>query len=315
MIVKKYTTSLYAEALHALYKRIPRDHSKFSTIQEDHYQKVAGDIGEEVVMKVVEQLTLPYKFYAFHNISIYNESLFQMDILIITPYYALIFEVKNIKGEIMFTDQQLIRTLPSKEISSFDNPILQVEDYEYQLKHVFQTNNIPLPIYGAIVFAFSSSIIKVPPKNKTILFRRGIKSYLRNIQIGPRMLTDTQLEHVKDFLLKANTDFQSFPITKHYGIDPTSIRGGVECIHCGLIGMKKLSRNWFCPRCKVYHRTAHENALKDYFLVFKNTMTNQDCQQFLKLNNKHEATRILRNSMLMKSGQSRNRKYSMPFHK
>lgn len=313
MIAKKYSASLYLEALHALYKRIPKNHLNFSTIQEEYYQTVAGDIGEEAVMKVIEQLDLPYKFYTFHNVSLYSETLFQMDILIITPYYALILEIKNIKGEITFTDQQIIRTLATGETRSFDNPFLQLEEYESQLKRLFQVNHISLPIFSAVAFAFSSSIIKDPPKNKTILFRRGIKPYIRNIPANARILSDAQLESLKYFILKENTDYQPFPLCNHFGIDPNSIRLGVECVQCGLIGMKKVIRNWYCPRCKSSHRNAHVSTLRDYLLLYNSTISNQECQQFLQLNNKYEATKILNNPTLIKTGQSRSRKYSMKF--
>lgn len=307
--------SLYLEALHALYKRIPKNHLKFSTIQEEYYQTVAGDIGEKTVIKVLEQLELPYKFYTFHNVSLYSETLFQMDVLIITQYYALILEVKNIKGEITFTDQQMIRTLATGETRSFDNPFLQLEEYESQLIRLFQANHISLPIFSATAFAFSSSIIKDPPKNKTILFRRGIKPYIRNIPANTCILSNAQLENLKYFLLKENIDYQPFPLSNHFGIEPNSLRKGVECGNCGLIGMKKVIRNWYCPKCKSFHRHAHESALRDYFLVFKSTISNQECQQFLQLNNKYEATKILNNPMLIKTGQSRSTKYSMKFDK
>lgn len=315
MIAKKYSASLYVEALHALYKRMPKNHLKFSKIQDEYHQKAAGDIGEEAVMKVIDQLDLPYKFYTFHNVLFYSETLFQIDILIITQYYALILEVKNIKGEITFTDQQMIRTLATKEIHAFDNPFLQLEEYEKQLKRLFQANHIQLPIFSAVAFAFPSSIIKLPPKNKTILFRRGIKPYIRNIQTSHYILSHEQLESLKCFLLKENLEFRPFPLTNHFDIDPNSLRKGVECVQCGLIGMKKVIRNWYCPRCKTFHRHAHKSALRDYFLVYKSTISNQECQHFLQLNNKYEANKILNNPILIKTGQSRSTKYSMKFDK
>ncbi|MFJ5769555.1 nuclease-related domain-containing protein [Psychrobacillus sp. NPDC093180] len=315
MIAKNYSASLYAEALQALYKRTPKNHLKFSKIQEEYYQIAAGNIGEEAVMKVIEQLDLPYNFYIFHDVLLDSETLFQMDILIITQYYAIILEVKNIKGEITFTDQQMIRTLATKETHAFDNPFLQLEEYEIQLKRLFQANHISLPVFSAVVFPFSSSIIKDPPRNKTILFRRGIKPYIRKLKASPCILSPAQLENLKYLLLKENIDFHPFPLTNHFDINPSSLRKGVECLHCGLIGMKKVIRNWYCPKCKSSHRYAHESALKDYFLIYKSTISNRECQQYLQLNNKYEATKILNNPMLIKTGQSRSRKYTMNFDK
>ncbi|MEK4484615.1 nuclease-related domain-containing protein [Psychrobacillus sp. FSL H8-0484] len=316
MIAKKYSTTLYVEALKALYKRLPRKHPKLKLIQDEYHQKVAGDLGEEVVMKVLEQVQLPYKFYVFHNISLYTESLFQMDILIISPYYAVIFEVKNIKGEISFTTNplQLVRKLETGEINTYDSPVLQLEEYVYHLNQLLRGKHIHLPIYSAIVFAFNS-YIKTSPSNTIVLSRKEIKSFLRKIKIDKPLLSSEDLDKLKDWILNSNYDFLPFPICNHFSISPESILKGVECVQCGLIGMRKVSHNWFCPRCKIYHKKAHEQALRDYFFIYKNTMTNKECQQFLKLNNKHEATRILKNSMLMKTGQSRNAKYSILFSK
>ncbi|KQL36951.1 nuclease-related domain-containing protein [Psychrobacillus sp. FJAT-21963] len=310
MIAKKYTASQYVKTLRTLYKRLPKNHPKFLKIKNEFYQNQAGEIGEEVVMKVLEKLKLPYKFYVFHNISLYSEALFQMDIIIITPYYALIFEVKNINGEIIFTDQQLLRKLETGETHTFENPVLQLEEYEYQLIQLFKSIGVSLPIYSAIVFAFASSYIKVAPANKVLIFRRGIKPFIRSINVGLPILTDSQLESLKNYLLKNNKDFQPFPLVNYFGIEPNSLLKGVEC-DCGYIGMKKVIRSWYCPACKTYNKNAHESTLKDYFLVFKNTITNQECQQYLLLNNKHEATKILRNPLLRNTGQSRNRKYSL----
>ncbi|WP_391207518.1 nuclease-related domain-containing protein [Psychrobacillus sp. L4] len=315
MIAKKYSASLHVKALHTLHKRMPRNHPKYVMIKDEYYQKLNGEIGEEVVMKVFEQLKLPYKFYVFHNISLYAESLFQIDVLLITPYYAFVFEVKNIKGEIVFTDQQLTRTLETNKTDSYENPVLQLAEYEYQLNQIFKASGITLPIHGAVVFAFATSNIKVPPTNKTLLFRRGIKPYIRNIQTNSPILNEAELDNLKEYLLKANIDFQPFPISNYYGIDPSTIQIGVECSHCGLIGMKKLPHNWFCPRCKIYQKKAHEQTIDEYFLIYKSTMSNIECQHFLQLNNKHEATRILKNSMLIKTGQSKNTKYSAIFPK
>jgi hypothetical protein len=311
MIVKKYSASLYVKALHSLHKRLSKNHPKYSMIKEEYYQNLAGEIGEEVVMKMMEQLKLPYKFYIFHNLSLYAESLFQVDILLVTPYYALVLEVKNIKGEITFTDQQMQRKLDTNVTHSYESPVLQLEEYVYQLNLLFRAIGMNLPIYSAVVFAFPTSYIKVPPANKTVLSRRGIKPHIRNIKAITPYINENQLDTLKNYLLNANTDFHPFPLTEYYGINPDSIRKGVECINCGLIGMKKVIRSWYCPKCRVTHRDAHETALVDYFLVFKNIISNQECQQFLNLNNKHEATKILKSPLLMKSGKSRNRKYTI----
>lgn len=162
----------------------------------------------------------------------------------VTPYYALILEVKNISGEILFSDQQ-VHTRRENDLSqSFDNPFLQLAEYEYQLQQVFQSLAIILPIYSAVVFPIPTSQIKHPPANKTILSKRGIKPYIRNISTLSPLINSSQLETLKNYLLKEDKPFLPFPLNDHYGIKSESIKRGVDCKNCVHIGMKKIVRNW-----------------------------------------------------------------------
>ena len=86
LIAKPFAKSLYADALIALNKRLPQSHEKYALISNNMKQKIAGDIGEEVVMKELEKLQLPYPFYIFHNLFLHSENPFQLDILVITPH-------------------------------------------------------------------------------------------------------------------------------------------------------------------------------------------------------------------------------------
>ena len=98
MIVKPFAKTLHAESLAQLFKRLPKSHPKYAYIRDEMMQKIAGDIGEEAVMRELEKLKLPFKYYLFHNVSFFSESYFQMDILLISPYFAMVLEVKNISS-------------------------------------------------------------------------------------------------------------------------------------------------------------------------------------------------------------------------
>lgn len=49
---------------------------------------------------------------------------------------------------------------------------------------------------------------------------------------------------------------------------------------------------------------AHYKAISTYFSLCKETITNKECRDFLLLNNRNEAKRILSNSGLLKCGKS-----------
>ncbi len=70
MIVKPYTQTLYMEALISLTKRLKKNHPKYNSLQDELNSNIAGDIGEEAVMNFLKKVHLPYKFFAFHNVSL-----------------------------------------------------------------------------------------------------------------------------------------------------------------------------------------------------------------------------------------------------
>ena len=313
MIAKPFRNSRHAVALAALVKRLLKTHPKYNYLHDEMMQIIAGDRGEEIVMKELEKLKLPYQFYVFHSRYLYSETSFQMDILVISPYYALIFEVKNISGEIeiLTNPSILVRTKPTGEINSYKSPVPQLEEYTHQLSILFHENKINLPIYRAITFAFASSYVKTVPDNNTFLLTNEVRKYIRDLPIKKPILTESQLDHLKNWLLHKNKEFSPFPLSRYYDIKPMEIKTGVECLACAYIGMKKLKRSWICPKCRSQSRQAHEKTLHDYFLIYKDSINNEECRRFFHLSDKYNANRILKNPKLIATGQSRNTHYKM----
>lgn len=317
MIAKPFAKTLHADALEALSKRLHKTHPKHSYIRDELMQKNAGDNGEEVVMRELEKLKLSHSFYIFHNISLFSETNFQIDILLISPYYALILEVKNISGEIeiLTNPALLVRTKNNGEINTFKSPVPQLEEYIYQLSQLFNRHKINIPVYGAITFAFASSYVKNAPLDNYFLLTNEVRKFIRDINITKPRLSEEELDKLKKWLLYKNSEYNPFPLSKHYSINQLDIITGVACPFCAFIGMKKVCRNWASPRCRNFSKLAHEQTIKDYFLIYKETINNKECRRFFHLSDKHDATRILKSSKLTATGQSRKTQYTMPLLK
>lgn len=317
MIVKPFETTLETEALDSLASRLPISHPMHRKMQKKAKNKAAGDIGEEVVMHELTKLKLPYSFHAYHNISLYAEKLIQMDILIVTPHYALILEVKNFKDtvEITTNPSQMVQTLANGVKNVSRSPESQVEDYIYQLTQFLKQYNITLPVLGAVVFAFETLHIINSSNRTTILLKNDLLSYIRSIKTQKPDLNEAQLERIKNLILQKNKDYKPFPLSDYYSIDPIDLITGVICEKCTYIGIKKAKRRWICPKCGSTSQTAHLHTIKEYFLIARKTLSNKECRQFLHLNNIHEATRILKKANLTKTGKSSSTKYQMDFSK
>ena len=264
-------------------------------------------------MRELEKLKLPYKYYLFHNVSFFSESYFQMDILLISPYFAMVLEVKNISGsiEIKKNPSILIRTKNNGAINSYKSPVPQLQEYIYQLTQLFSQNKVKLPVQGAIIFAFASSCVISAPTDTTIILTNEVRKFLRGIDTNHQFLKDEELDRLKDLLMNKNKEFNSFPLSRHYSIDPLEIKTGIECANCGFLGIKKTIRNWICPSCRKFTKSPTKKTMRDYFLIYKETINNQECRRFFHLENKHAASRILTNSQLIKTGQAKNTKYTM----
>ncbi|MGX9133357.1 nuclease-related domain-containing protein [Rummeliibacillus sp. JY-2-4R] len=314
MIKKPYSSTHYLDALGNLAKRLTLSNHKREMVENEYNRIKAGDIGEKFVMQALEQLHLQYDFYVFHNLSLFIETKIQIDILIVTKYYLIIFEVKNIKGAIEFRQNpsQLIRTLPNDEINSFNSPETQLEEYIYQLKTFVLNQGINIPIYGAIVFPFSTSFIKTTSSKTTILLKSEIKPFLRKIPIKKEYLSAREVEQLTAYLLTKNNDYNIYPLLTRYNIAREQILNGVICTNCGELGMKRSGHFWFCPKCKIKSKTAHEPAIYDYLKIVNNTITNAECREFLNLRDIYQSSRILRNMNLEKLGNYRGAKYRIP---
>ncbi len=104
--------------LEALLRRLPVDHNKRSNITEDLRKSKAGIKGERSLDYYLTDLPLT-NTYVLYDLRLPNTTghFFQIDVLIITNYYLLILEVKNIAGTLFFdqTFNQLIRTKNGEE--------------------------------------------------------------------------------------------------------------------------------------------------------------------------------------------------------
>lgn len=313
LIIKKYSDSVHLEAMELLTRRLPAKHPLYHKIFTEIQTTRAGDYGEKIVFRELERMQLPYKHFVFHRVMLRTEKVFEMDVLLLTPYGAIILEIKNITGKLEFQENpsQLIQTRDSGEINNYPCPVIQLTEYKYLLSKFFSKHNFSIPVLGAIVFATRKSFVKTTSSKATILYINEIHSYLRNIQSHSPILSDPQIDLLKNLILKENSPFSYFPLTKHFFIAASDIIQGVACPNCGHIGMQKIKKKWYCLQCHLKDSKAHKDSLRTYFLLCNNYITNKACREFLQLNSRYEAKRILINSNLIKIGEKKSTKYTM----
>ncbi|PLT28039.1 nuclease-related domain-containing protein [Peribacillus deserti] len=302
-----------------LLRRLSNNHPKRSIIEAELSKRLAGYKGEQSIEYYLNQL--PHKdYFIFHDVRLFIEGYyFQVDSLILSPYFALILEIKNISGTLYFEGNysQLIRTYNNKE-QGFPDPILQSERQRFQFMSWLQLNGYPsIPVENLVVVSNPSSIIKSSPEYPTSIERvchaakllTKINEY-KNIYTK-KLINLHNLNQLKEAIVHNHTVL-NINVLEKYKIHEDELVKGVYCPGCKHNLMERVKRTWFCSKCCLYSKDAHIKAVEDYFMLFNGTFTNSQFRKFINLNSRHIASRLLATMNLPTTGSTKGTVYHQP---
>ena len=309
MIVKPFTPSSFTLGLEALLARIHPNHPQFTKLEQELKRQQAGDFGEKYIMNELQ--TLPNNVRLLHNVVLPTVLAIQIDILIITPNGIILLEVKNIKGNVLLKNnpRQLIRTSETGEITIFTHPEIQLEQYMQGMKYFLQQHNISIPVYGAIVFPFNNVQIQREGEGLPILTAKDLPMYIHTL---PHQTNSICVQTIASKIMKNIKIKTPFPLCRYYNFDIHSLEPGIRCEKCRQYSIVRQKRTWLCNNCQHTCGRAHKLALREYYMLIGNTITNQQCRQFLKIDNADLAKRILKETCPTRSGSTKNRIYKLP---
>ena len=180
--IKDRDESLNLKGLIAAQQRLDSGHSLLPVLAAKRGSIEAGIGGEERVAEVFRKHPFSDEHHIFHDLSPAWREKFQVDTFAMTPWFGAVLEVKNIGGVLEFKDNppQLIRTKEDGHKDGFESPVIQLERNRCLISEWFQSRNIHLPIYGAIVLAYPKQIVAMPRQYK-LLFPNLIPSYIKSI--------------------------------------------------------------------------------------------------------------------------------------
>ncbi len=317
MIVKARSFPYSLLGLQALQRRISKNHPQFDHVKERVRTAIAGVNGEKVLDNVFTKYQFKFDHFIFHDLNLTSTGKFQIDTLFLSSRGIFILEMKNIAGRISFPDQwnQMIRVLDNGQTDAFECPSVQLERNCYLLEDWLQARDLSIPVSGAVVFATSRQRIENTRPHLKILFPNEIPSFLRKRELGPPILDTKTLSYIVDQLMKGHIDYNPYPMCEALRIHSTEVKSGVFCEKCGTLGMTRIYRGWGCNACQNVSKTAHHQAIIDWFMLISETMTNRDCREFLHLPNNYTATRLLGELPLEPNGVKRGRYYCFPLEK
>ncbi|MFJ8457673.1 nuclease-related domain-containing protein [Lysinibacillus xylanilyticus] len=224
MIIKPFAPSPLTIGLQALVTRLQPTHPQYQNLQQEQKIKEAGDFGEQYVMKELRQTALLNDCHIFHNVILPSVLPMQIDILIIVPNAIILLEVKNIRGTVHLKNdpRQLIRTSESGEVHVFTHPEIQLEQYIQGIKHFLDTQNISIPIFGAVVFPFNNVNIHREDSELPILMAKELPLFLhKHIEKSKETSTMNEIKHI---VLSHLRDRTPFPLCQYYQIDVSAFK-------------------------------------------------------------------------------------------
>ncbi|MGN7386035.1 nuclease-related domain-containing protein [Sporosarcina sp. SAFN-015] len=311
MIVKEKMNSLKAIGLEALLRRLPEHHPRYADIENELRKTKAGENGEQILANVFRQYQFPFEHYIFHDLNLQSTGKFQIDTLFLFQQGAVILEMKNIAGRISFpeTQNQLTRTLENGQVDAFECPSVQLERNKMLLEDWFHAQQISIPIHLAAVFPRPQQQFLNHRQDLTLLFPLEIPIFLRRLHSFHPATQSCQLQDIAEKLSNAHREFDPFPLSSRFGIQPSELISGVHCVNCGFHGMQSIQNGWGCPSCRNVDSLAHVSALLDYFMLVDYRITNKTARQFLRLSDEQKMKRILRRTRLPFEGERRGRVY------
>lgn len=300
--------------LTAFNNRLKPEHELKGRIQEELAKVKAGYGGEQNFDKHLLEFIPSYPHAILHDVCLKQEGIyFQMDSLLITPTAIFIFEVKNIAGKLLFMENpdRFVRQLPTGETLSMQSPIAQLERKKYFLQKWLIEKGVQAPIKSVVVLAYTNEIQPVTIPDIHITFAYQVPNYLYSLSLAGGPLNAEIIANLARQISSNHQEYDPFPMISKWNISRADIQQGVQCLSCNYLGMRWHRKKWTCPSCGERGSDHHIAAVKDWFYLIDNKMTNCQFRQFALIEDRHAAKRLLKNSELHLKGKQRGSYYIM----
>ena len=321
----KRSPSIHLQKLETLHFRVIEKHPNFSLIEKDYRMKRSGYKGEQTLDYYLSfvpaknyEILPDIRLQANANKDIY----FQIDTLLKTTKYNVIFETKNHSGELTYNvlTQQFTRMSESGELEVFQDPIQQVRRQELQYKKFLRSVNPSyenVPIIPFIVFTNPSCHINIIPEGnrlpKNMIKAESVPSKLYELErlYKQETIETKSMRQLTKKVLKNNVPYNP-NILEKYHVKEHDLITGVFCLNCINVKMRwEKNACWKCENCGSKNKNSFLKAVNDMILLFGNEISNQQFSNFLEIPSRITSYRHINNLACHSIGLSKSRKYHL----
>lgn len=311
IIIKYRKRPAVIAGFEALSKRLPLNHLKQEVIKERINSIKAGFGGEERLDHLMKHFDPDYPYLIIQDLSISTNMDFQVDTLLVTRSCVILLEVKNISGRLRFTvnPSALHQTKASGEERAYQSPLVQAEMIKWKFESVLKSLNVVLPVHAFLVIAYPNQIVVDTPPGSVIWSADEVMIRLHNFNMPPEQISEDEMHQLGQQLLGLSSEFNPFPLASKHGISSGEIAKGVYCPSCKTIKMDRCKRSWHCSGCNLKSSEAHHEAIREWFMLIKPSISAAECQDFLELEHLSTARNILKNPLYKRVGNNKMRRY------
>jgi len=234
---KSRTESKELQALRYLNTRM-----NLSSKDKQHYLYLKKGFEGEVMFDLLTE-TLQCECLILNDLLFkVNNTLFQIDSLIICSEALYLFEVKNYDGDYLYESDKFY----TKNKTEIINPLHQLGRSEALLRQLLEKLGYKLPINSSVVFISPEFTLYQAPINRPIIFPTQTKRYLQTLNNTPSKI-NTKHRMLADKLISLHLVDSPYHQLPPY--DYKQLRKGISCVKCDSFSISVEGMNCICKEC------------------------------------------------------------------
>jgi hypothetical protein len=202
-----------------------------------------------------------------------NNTLFQIDSVLITAYIVYLFEVKNFEGDFVAEGDQWF-TASKTEIK---NPLLQLKRNEQLFRRLLQELGCKTKIQSHLIFINPEFQLYQAPLNLPAVFHPQLNRFAVPLEKDTSLKLSSAHTKLADRLAAAHLDKNPFSSVPEYRWD--GLRKGIGCCGCGVLYEYFDGKNLKCNHCggKESYTAAIIRAAEECKLLFPDMKITTNC--------------------------------------
>ncbi|WKA54013.1 nuclease-related domain-containing protein [Planococcus shixiaomingii] len=259
MFMKERVAPHLLETLPRLMHHLPKSHRSSEDVVQDHYKVKAGFGGEQQVDSILKRARFSYIAIADLQLT---ERFCQIDLVVLTPAFALVLEVKNFSGLLSFDEKSFHMKQETRDgkLIGYNSPVTQAWNAREELKMLFERLRIELPVYTTIVPPYSSTLIEQAPSDIPVIYGYSLNHFISRLPQTGQLKSPSELEAIGQLLIDHHSPLPKTDYSRVYWCDIGQLKKGVLCI-CGASCQKLSQRTFVCSSCGMKNLDGYERAI------------------------------------------------------